>query len=93
MLASLISGKAALDYEEQKPSEAVARVMRVLRRIFEPKGIPVPMPVQVRCPFLFFECELPDKSLVTRPLDAQSGIFPKGHALSMSCREPPAPVQ
>lgn len=50
LLASLISGKAALDYEEQKPSEAVARVMRVLRRIFEPKGIPVPMPVQVLSP-------------------------------------------
>eukprot|EP00884_Botryococcus_braunii_P000714 jgi/Botrbrau1/10643/Bobra.53_2s0002.1 len=49
LLASLISGKAALDYEDQKPKDAVVRVMRVLRRIFEPKGIPVPMPVQACC--------------------------------------------
>jgi hypothetical protein len=47
LLASLVSGKAATEFENQSPKEAVIRVMGVLRRIFEPKGVTVPMPVQV----------------------------------------------
>ena len=47
LLIALVSGAAAHDFEKIPAAEATARVMRVLRNIFEPKGVDVPSPLQV----------------------------------------------
>lgn len=47
LLAALVSGAAAREFEEQQPSESVARLMTVLRGWFEPRGVSVPEPLQV----------------------------------------------
>ena len=50
VLAGLISGDAAKDFEERSVEESSMIVMRMLKGIFEPKGIAVPAPLQVRRP-------------------------------------------
>jgi len=47
-LAALVAGAAAEALEAEPPAEAVARVMGVIRRIHEPRGIQVPAPIQAR---------------------------------------------
>ena len=47
VLAALVAGDAALRFERQPPEEAARKVLRVLRGIFEPKGVRVPAPLQV----------------------------------------------
>ncbi len=47
LLAALVSGDAAVKFEKQSPDAIVARVLGVLERIFKPRGIRVPQPLQV----------------------------------------------
>jgi hypothetical protein len=42
-----VSGDAGAEFEKQSPEAIVQRVLGVLERIFKPKGISVPQPVQV----------------------------------------------
>ena len=42
-----MSGDAGAEFEKQSPEVIVQRVLGVLERIFKPKGIAVPQPVQV----------------------------------------------
>ena len=48
VLAGLISGDAAKEFEERSLEQSTERVMAMIRGIFEPKGIIVPAPLQVR---------------------------------------------
>lgn len=48
-LTALSSGKAAYEHEKRSPRELAQRMMKILRRIFEPKGIKVPPPYHVIC--------------------------------------------
>ena len=47
VLAALVAGEAAEEFERQPAAASVERVLAVLRRIYEPQGIRVPAPVQV----------------------------------------------
>jgi Flavin containing amine oxidoreductase len=47
LLAALVSGDAGSEFEKQSPEAIVQRVLAVLERVFKPKGIAVPQPVQV----------------------------------------------
>ena len=47
LLIGLVSGAAAYQFEQMPAAEATARVMQVLRSIFEPRGVEVPSPLQV----------------------------------------------
>ena len=47
MLAALVSGDAGVAFEKHSPQAIVERVLGVLDRIFKPKGIRVPQPLQV----------------------------------------------
>lgn len=49
LLAALVAGSAAVALEREEPQAAVGRAMDALRRIFEPRGVEVPAPVQVCC--------------------------------------------
>ncbi|CAA6658834.1 unnamed protein product [Spirodela intermedia] len=49
LLVALVAGESALKFEQMPPVEPVERVLETLRRIFSPKGIEVPDPVQVVC--------------------------------------------
>jgi hypothetical protein len=51
VLAGLVSGEAALRFEERTTQEATERVMQMLKGLFEPRGISVPAPLQVLSPF------------------------------------------
>lgn len=48
VLAGLVSGEAALRFEERTTEEATERAMLMLKDLFEPRGITVPAPLQVR---------------------------------------------
>lgn len=54
VLAALVSGDAAKEFEEMSCEQATQRVMRFLRSVFLPRGIYVPAPLQVLpcCPWL-----------------------------------------
>lgn len=47
ILAALVSGEAAVAFEKQSPQAIVDRVLAVLQRIFKPRGVRVPQPLQV----------------------------------------------
>lgn len=49
LLVALVAGESAIKFEMMSPVEAVERVLEILRRIFTPRGIEVPDPVQVVC--------------------------------------------
>ncbi|KAK4480356.1 hypothetical protein RD792_013427 [Penstemon davidsonii] len=49
VLIGLVAGEAAHRFEIMEPVVAVARVLRVLRGIYEPQGIEVPEPLQSVC--------------------------------------------
>ncbi|XP_043721421.1 lysine-specific histone demethylase 1 homolog 1 [Telopea speciosissima] len=49
LLVALVAGESAIKFEMMSPVDAVGRVLDILRRIFTPKGIDVPNPVQVVC--------------------------------------------
>lgn len=48
-LTALSSGNAAYEHERRKPEENANKVLEILRRIFEPKGVKVPPPYHVIC--------------------------------------------
>ncbi|KAL4451265.1 hypothetical protein ABPG77_009337 [Micractinium sp. CCAP 211/92] len=47
LLIALCSGEAAVRLEQRSPAEAAQRVMRVLRAIWQGRGVEVPAPLQV----------------------------------------------
>ena len=47
VLAALVSGDAAKDFERLSCEEATRKVVAILQGIFEPKGVTVPAPLQV----------------------------------------------
>lgn len=49
ILAALVSGEAAVEFEKQSPQAIVDRVLAVLQRIFKPRGVRVPQPLQAVC--------------------------------------------
>lgn len=49
VLVALVAGEAAQDFEHTDPSNLLHRVLRVLRGIYNPKGVEVPNPVQTVC--------------------------------------------
>ncbi|XP_051119917.1 protein FLOWERING LOCUS D isoform X2 [Andrographis paniculata] len=49
ILIGLVAGEAAYKFEVMEPTDAVERVLRILRDIYEPQGIQVPDPVQTVC--------------------------------------------
>ena len=47
LLAALVAGDAAEDFERADPKESARKVLEVLRSMFAPKGVNVPAPLQV----------------------------------------------
>ncbi|KAJ4978949.1 hypothetical protein NE237_009729 [Protea cynaroides] len=49
LLIALVAGEAALKFESMPPTDAVTRVLQILKGIYEPQGIDVPEPIQTVC--------------------------------------------
>lgn len=49
LLLALVAGEAAINFELMHPTDAIQRVLAILRGIFEPQGIAVPDPIQTVC--------------------------------------------
>lgn len=49
VLMALVAGEAAHSFESMPPTDAVTRVLQILRGIFSPQGIEVPEPIQTVC--------------------------------------------
>ncbi|ERN08877.1 hypothetical protein AMTRI_Chr12g236080 [Amborella trichopoda] len=49
LLIALVAGDAAHRFESMPPTDAVTRVLQILRGIYVPKGIDVPDPIQTVC--------------------------------------------
>ncbi|KAL4575236.1 hypothetical protein LXL04_022078 [Taraxacum kok-saghyz] len=49
VLMALVAGEAARSFESMPPTDAVTRVLQILRGIFSPQGIEVPEPIQTVC--------------------------------------------
>lgn len=49
LLIALVAGEAAHSFESMPPTDAVSRVLQILRDIYEPQGITVPEPTQTVC--------------------------------------------
>ncbi|KAJ8434349.1 hypothetical protein Cgig2_019976 [Carnegiea gigantea] len=49
LLLALVAGEAAHKFETMPPTDAVMRVLEILRGIYEPQGITVPEPIQTVC--------------------------------------------
>ncbi|KMT17612.1 hypothetical protein BVRB_2g035630 isoform A [Beta vulgaris subsp. vulgaris] len=49
LLLALVAGEAAHKFESMPPTDAVTRVLQILRGIYEPQGITVPEPIQTVC--------------------------------------------
>ncbi|KAK7279015.1 hypothetical protein RJT34_24057 [Clitoria ternatea] len=49
LLIALVAGEAAHKFESMPPTDAVTRVLQILKGIYEPKGITVPEPIQTVC--------------------------------------------
>ncbi|KAG7630721.1 SWIRM domain [Arabidopsis suecica] len=49
LLIALVAGEAAHKFETMPPTDAVTRVLHILRGIYEPQGINVPDPLQTVC--------------------------------------------
>jgi lysine-specific histone demethylase 1 len=47
VLAALVAGDAAVEFEAKPEAQAVGEVMQLLRGIFQPQGVAVPEPLQV----------------------------------------------
>lgn len=47
LLAALVAGDAAEDFERADPKESARQVLEVLRSMFAPKGVNIPAPLQV----------------------------------------------
>ncbi|XP_062220338.1 lysine-specific histone demethylase 1 homolog 1-like [Phragmites australis] len=49
LLIALVAGESAVKFEQASPMENVEKVLDTLRKIFSPKGIEVPNPLQAIC--------------------------------------------
>ncbi|XP_068316028.1 protein FLOWERINGUS D isoform X1 [Pyrus communis] len=49
LLIALVAGEAAHKFETMPPTDAVTRVIQILKGIYEPQGITVPEPIQTIC--------------------------------------------
>ncbi|KAI6676551.1 hypothetical protein NL676_037347 [Syzygium grande] len=49
LLIALVAGEAAHKFESMPPTDAVTRVLQILKGIYEPQGIKVPDPIQTVC--------------------------------------------
>ncbi|CAM0148248.1 unnamed protein product [Urochloa decumbens] len=49
LLIALVAGESAVKFEQASPMENVEKVLETLRKIFSPKGIEVPNPLQAIC--------------------------------------------
>ncbi|KAF9596419.1 hypothetical protein IFM89_010683 [Coptis chinensis] len=49
LLIALVAGEAAHKFESMPPTDAVDRVLQILKGIYEPQGIDVPEPIQTVC--------------------------------------------
>ncbi|KAK9283469.1 hypothetical protein L1049_011714 [Liquidambar formosana] len=49
LLIALVAGEAAHKFETMPPTDAVTRVIQILKGIYEPQGINVPEPIQTVC--------------------------------------------
>ncbi|KAH7839765.1 hypothetical protein Vadar_008548 [Vaccinium darrowii] len=49
LLIALVAGEAAHKFESTPPTDAVTRVLQILKGIYEPQGIDVPEPIQTVC--------------------------------------------
>ncbi|OVA17995.1 Amine oxidase [Macleaya cordata] len=49
ILIALVAGEAAHKFENMPPTDAVTRVIQILKGIYEPQGIEVPEPIQTVC--------------------------------------------
>ncbi|CAK9159677.1 unnamed protein product [Ilex paraguariensis] len=49
LLIALVAGEAAHKFESMPPTDAVTRVLQILKGIYEPQGIAVPDPIQTVC--------------------------------------------
>ncbi|KAF5453411.1 hypothetical protein F2P56_028315 [Juglans regia] len=49
LLIALVAGEAAHKFESMPPTDAVTRVLQILKGIYEPQGINVPEPIQTVC--------------------------------------------
>ncbi|KAH9768523.1 protein FLOWERING LOCUS D [Citrus sinensis] len=49
LLIALVAGEAAHKFESMPPTDAVTKVLQILKGIYEPKGINVPEPIQTVC--------------------------------------------
>ncbi|XP_073273215.1 protein FLOWERINGUS D-like isoform X1 [Primulina huaijiensis] len=49
ILIALVAGEAAHKFETMEPTDAVTRVLLILKGIYEPQGIEVPEPIQTVC--------------------------------------------
>ncbi|KAL5213050.1 hypothetical protein ABZP36_023897 [Zizania latifolia] len=49
LLIALVAGESAIEFEKRSPLENVEKVLETLRKIFSPKGIEVPNPLQAIC--------------------------------------------
>ncbi|RYR56671.1 hypothetical protein Ahy_A05g022354 isoform B [Arachis hypogaea] len=49
LLIALVAGEAAHKFESMPPTDAVTRVLQILKGIYEPKGLSVPEPIQTVC--------------------------------------------
>ncbi|CAA7059974.1 unnamed protein product [Microthlaspi erraticum] len=49
LLIALVAGEAAHKFETMPPTDAVTRVLQILRGMYEPQGITVPDPIQTVC--------------------------------------------
>ncbi|KAJ0764122.1 putative non-specific polyamine oxidase transcription regulator Homeodomain-LIKE family [Helianthus annuus] len=49
VLMALVAGEAAHSFESMPPTDAVTRILQILRGIYEPQGIEVPEPIQTVC--------------------------------------------
>ncbi|MQL76661.1 hypothetical protein Taro_009053 [Colocasia esculenta] len=49
LLVALVAGESAIRFEKAPPVDPVERVLEILRKMFAPRGIQVPDPVQVIC--------------------------------------------
>ncbi|XP_069154734.1 protein FLOWERINGUS D-like [Solanum lycopersicum] len=47
LLLALVAGKAAHRFERMTPTDAVTKVLQILKGIYEPQGINVPKPIQI----------------------------------------------
>ncbi|XP_058103183.1 protein FLOWERING LOCUS D [Magnolia sinica] len=49
LLIALVAGEAAHKFETMPPTDAVTRVLQILKGIYEPQGVNVPDPIQTVC--------------------------------------------